>query len=96
MTKKSDWQLAIKTLKQATHDQKLPELLEILLTSEEKELLPTRLELMHELLNEKKTQREIAADLGISIAKITRGSNNLKQLSPEWRAYLKKILASIY
>lgn len=68
----------------------LDELCGLLFTLEEKEQLALRVELVKELLNGKKTQREISRDLGISIAKITRGSNALKLISEPLKGYLKK------
>ena len=48
--------------------------LDLLLTMEEKENLAMRYLIIKELLQKKKTQREIAKQLDVSIAKITRGS----------------------
>ena len=55
------------------------ELCDLLLTFEEKKQLATRVSLLQQLLIGEKSQREIAAYLGVSIAKITRGSNELKR-----------------
>jgi TrpR family trp operon transcriptional repressor len=44
------------------------------------------------LLDQKNPQREIAENLKVSIAKITRGSNELKRISPQLKAYLEMIL----
>ena len=40
------------------------------------------------LTNKKKTQREMAKDLQVSIAKITRGSNCLKGTGEDLRGFL--------
>ena len=66
----------------------LKELLDFFLTIEEKESIASRVLLIQELLKGDKAQREIAADFGISIAKITRGSNALKSASNKTRKYL--------
>jgi len=58
----------------------LKELLDFFLTIEERNVIATRVLLVRELLKDEKTQRQIAKELGISIAKITRGSNMLKAL----------------
>ena len=75
------------------NDKKLVnELFDLFLTLEEKEALATRCLLVGELLKGKKTQREIAAQLQISISKITRGSNALKTINKELREYLSERL----
>jgi TrpR family trp operon transcriptional repressor len=40
-------------------------------------------------LARKKPQRQIAADLQVSIAKITRGSNELKRMKESFLEFLK-------
>lgn len=68
----------------------LEKLFDCFLTFEEKENLTTRYLLVKELLEKKKTQREIASELGISISKLTRGSNALKTISDSLRRFLEK------
>lgn len=72
-----------KTLKQ------LEELFDLFLTIEEREHLATRYLLVKALLEEKKTQREIAEELKVSISKLTRGSNSLKAISDNLRRFLE-------
>lgn len=77
----------------ATQDEKvLSELFELLFTPEEKSDLETRCLIVKALLDQKKTQREISKDLNVSIAKITRGSNELKRISAKLTEYLRKTL----
>ena len=38
------------------------------------------------------TQREIAKKYGVSIAKITRGSNALKEVSEEMKDFLQNVM----
>lgn len=52
---------------------------DLFLTDEEKENLATRVLIIDALLNSDLPQREIAKQLKVSIAKITRGSNMLKR-----------------
>ncbi|MCX8514081.1 MAG: trp operon repressor [Burkholderiales bacterium] len=59
---------------------------EIFLTYTEREEFIKRFRIMHELINGKKTQREIARDLKVSIANVSRGSNVLKTLGKSRRA----------
>lgn len=73
-------------------ERELCSLLDLLLTLDEQEQLATRVELLRALLRGEKSQRAIAENLHISIAKITRGSNALKTISPDLRDFLKKEL----
>ena len=73
----------------SANQRNLSSLFELLLTQEEKESIAARCLIIMELLKQEKTQRDIAADLNVSIAKITRGSNELKRMSPELIAFLK-------
>lgn len=61
----------------------LDELLTFFLTQEEKTNIANRFLITNELLKNEKTQRDIAKKLKVSIAKITRGSNELKRTHPE-------------
>ncbi len=56
--------------------------LEVLLTPEEQSSIASRLAIMRALMKGDSSQRAIAADLDVSIAKITRCSTTLKRLSP--------------
>lgn len=64
------------------------ELIELLLTPNELVQLKARYEIVKNLIQAQKTQREIAKDLKLSIAKITRGSNELKRRSKALLSYL--------
>lgn len=55
-------------------------LLDLILTQDEKSMLMTRLLVFRALLEGKLTQREIAKKLSVSIATITRCSNYLKNM----------------
>lgn len=78
---------------QATKDPKLlSDLFEFFLTPEEKNSIETRCLIIKALLEQKSTQREISKNLSVSIAKITRGSNELKRISPKLLAFLKENL----
>jgi len=86
--KKKGWQCFLDLCLTAKDEKILSDLLELLLTPEEKSSLETRCLIIQALLDQKKTQREIAKDLTVSIAKITRGSNELKRISPKLKTYL--------
>jgi TrpR family trp operon transcriptional repressor len=65
---------------------------DILLTHAEKEDIKDRMQILKGLLDDTLPQRELAEALGVSISKITRGSNALKRLSPQKRQNLLKWL----
>lgn len=64
------------------------ELVQTLFTHTELEQLSARFEIIRGLIKNELTQRELAAELKLSIAKITRGSNELKRRSQELLTYL--------
>lgn len=78
--------------KAAADEHQLETFFEVFLTIEEKEQLITRTLIVQKLLEGKSTQRDIAKELGISIAKITRGSNALKLISEKQIDQMKKML----
>lgn len=63
------------------------EVLDLLFTPEELAQLQARYAIIKSLWLGQETQRQLAARLKLSIAKITRGSHALKAISPELRAY---------
>jgi len=65
----------------------------LFMTLEERDDFAKRYLIVKELLLEQKTQREIAKDSGVSIAKITRGSNSLKTSSESLQNFIKKNLS---
>jgi TrpR family transcriptional regulator, trp operon repressor len=74
----------------AAEDEKtLSELFDLFFTPEEKSSLETRCLIVKALLEKKRTQRQIAEDLQVSIAKITRGSNELKRISTKILQFLQ-------
>ncbi len=82
----------VKLFSQAEKKGLLNECLAYLFTPTELADLQKRLELTAALLGKAETQREIAKNHQVSIAKITRGSNELKRRSPEFRAFLTRSL----
>lgn len=76
----------------AEQEKLLDDWLRLLFTPSELEDLNKRLDLITALIKNEETQREIAKNHEVSIAKITRGSNALKISSPELRVFLEKNL----
>lgn len=74
-----------------TNEKQLEEFYELFLTCEERKDIAQRLEIVCELLKGENPQREIARKLNTSIAKITRGSNCLKTVSPELKSSLSSL-----
>lgn len=88
------WQQFLNLCKQLKNENQLNEFFDLFLTIEERNAIKDRCILIRELLKGEKTQREIAADFNISIAKISRGSNYLKTISNDLRKFLAKQLLS--
>ena len=86
------FQEIIKLLANEIDKKNLMALLDLLLTPEEKRDLGMRYWIIKALLEGKKTQRDMARELNVSIAKITRGSNELKRVDPRLLNYLKEKL----
>lgn len=82
------WQSFIRLCRQSDDPALLEELFRFFFTHEERENLSARFQLIQALLQGELTQREIASRYNISIAKITRGSNALKTVSPALKQYL--------
>ena len=91
---KEGWQGFIDLCLNSPGKKELAPLLDLFLTMEEKASLATRYLIVQELLREQKTQRQIAKELNVSIAKITRGSNELKRMSPALITYLRSVLGA--
>ncbi len=70
----------------------LTEMFDLLLTPEEKESIALRTLIVKELLSQEKPQREMAKDLNVSIAKITRGSNAIKRMNAKFLKFVQEHL----
>ena len=60
----------------------------LFMTIEERRAMADRMLIIRDLVQGQKTQREMADELHVSIAKITRGSNSLKIISDRLREFL--------
>lgn len=88
-TDKKEWQQFVQLLQVANEENMLDKTLTFLLTFEEREQIAKRVSITKALLGSELSQREIAAAQKISISKITRGSNQLKQVSEKMKVFLK-------
>lgn len=84
------WNEFVETCHTASDLKTLDSLFDFFLTPEEKNDLALRYLIVKELLRGKKTQRQIAQALNVSIAKITRGSNELKRCHFSLTTFLQK------
>ncbi|MAZ40348.1 MAG: trp operon repressor [Legionellales bacterium] len=87
----SGWEKLLQICLKSTDKQSLSTLLIALLTPEEYENIAKRMLILEALMKKELSQREIAKQYNVSIAKITRGSNELKRMPDS----LKKQLATL-
>jgi TrpR family trp operon transcriptional repressor len=89
----TDWQSLIQLVKAASDAGHLDMLLTMMMTSDERDVLVSRLNIFYELLEGKLSQRQISQLLGVGIATITRGSNELKGCSEEEKTALSALFS---
>jgi TrpR family trp operon transcriptional repressor len=83
------WREFIKLCTRASDANKLNALFNLFLTIEEKDDIGKRLEIINDLLSDKYSHRAIAEKVGVSISKITRGANCLKETPQDLLEFLK-------
>ncbi|KHT38639.1 trp operon repressor [Vibrio sinaloensis] len=88
----TDWQQILDLVKSSSEAEQHEMLLTMLLTPDERESLVARVNIFRELLKGELSQRQISQMLGVGIATITRGSNELKSKSEEDKQLLSQIL----
>lgn len=84
------WNVFMETLRAAFAEGKEQELLTLLLTADERDAVGLRLQIVSQLLDKNLPQREIQQNLNTSAATITRGSNMLKLMEPDFLAWVKE------
>lgn len=89
-----EWSQFAELVLKSKNEAEVIELLNFFLTAAEQDSLIKRSMLVGELLKGEKPQREIAARLGLSISKITAGSNALKRTSGAFRERMKQIFTA--
>ncbi|MGF1722256.1 trp operon repressor [Vibrio kyushuensis] len=87
-----DWQQLMDLVKHAADTQQHELLLTMLMTSDERDALLARANIVCELLKGEISQRQVSQMLGVGVATITRGSNELKAKSEEEREQIAKLL----
>ena len=89
---KKGWQGFVDLCLGAENVDTLEAMFDLFLTPEEKVDIARRFLIVRELIKAEKTQRDIAKSLDVSIAKITRGSNEIKRLEKKWVQYLSEAI----
>lgn len=85
----NDWQYFVNNCYNQDSIKELATFFDIFLTISEKDELSKRFSIIKELLKGVKTQREIARDLKVSIANVSRGANVLKSYPENIKELLK-------
>ncbi|WP_394145817.1 trp operon repressor [Vibrio atypicus] len=88
----TDWQQILDLVKSSSESNQHEMLLTMLLTPDERESLVARVNIFRELLEGDLSQRQISQMLGVGIATITRGSNELKSKSEHDKQALAELL----
>ncbi|WP_237363590.1 trp operon repressor [Vibrio marisflavi] len=88
----SDWDQFIDLLNRAIKNKDHELLLSTMLTPDEREALIARANILTELLKGEMSQRQMSQELGVGIATITRGSNELKAKSEQDRLRITDLL----
>ncbi len=84
------WTAFIEVLRNAFEQGKEQDLLMLLLTADERDAVGLRLQIVAQLLDKNISQREIQQNLSTSAATITRGSNMIKLMPPEFMNWVKE------
>ncbi|NOH69845.1 trp operon repressor [Vibrio pectenicida] len=87
-----EWQQILDLIKTSIKSDQHEMLLTMLLTADEREALIARVNICCELLKGDLSQRQISNKLGVGVATITRGSNELKSKSEIEKAQLFSLL----
>jgi TrpR family trp operon transcriptional repressor len=90
--KYSDWSQVMTLIANAAEQDKHQSLLTMLMTPDEREVLIARVNICHELLQGELSQRQISQLLGVGVATITRGSNELKSHTQDEKEWLTTLL----
>ncbi|KGY12402.1 Trp operon repressor [Vibrio tubiashii] len=87
-----DWQQIVELIEDSTKSSQHQMLLTMLMTPDERDALVARVNIFRELLKGELSQRQISQMLGVGIATITRGSNELKSKSDDEKQQIAALL----
>ncbi|OTQ73354.1 Trp operon repressor [Gilliamella sp. N-G2] len=90
--KTKEWNQTVEILHQAFNSGYSLDILKLLMTADERDALITRVKIVRSLLDGSINQRQLKEQLKIGIATVTRGSNSLKEATPEFKVWLENIL----
>ncbi|WP_282177970.1 trp operon repressor [Vibrio nereis] len=88
----TEWQQILDLVKSSTETDQHEMLLTMLLSPDERESLISRVNIFRELLKGELSQRQISQMLGVGVATITRGSNELKSKSDDEKSEIAQLL----
>lgn len=90
-----DWLQIVELIRASADNQQHEMLLTMLMTPDERDALIARVNILNELLKGELSQRQISQMLGVGIATITRGSNELKSKTDAEKDQLKALLEPV-
>lgn len=88
----NDWQQLMDLVKKAADNDQHELLLTMMMTSDERDALVARVNILCELLKGDLSQRQVSQMLGVGVATITRGSNELKAKSDDEKSEIEQLL----
>ena len=87
-----EWQQLMDLIARAVQDSQHEMLLTMLMTADERDALIARVNIFGELMKGDLSQRQISQMLGVGIATITRGSNELKSRTDAEKQELSNLI----
>ncbi|MEZ8548235.1 trp operon repressor [Vibrio cyclitrophicus] len=87
-----NWQQLMDLVKTAAEKDQHELLLTMMMTSDERDALVARVNILCELMKGEMSQRQVSQMLGVGVATITRGSNELKAKSEQEKAAILGLL----
>ncbi|MGF1746112.1 trp operon repressor [Vibrio minamisatsumaniensis] len=87
-----NWQQLMAVVKAAVEKDQHELLLTMMMTPDERDALIARINIFCELMKGELSQRQVSQMLGVGVATITRGSNELKAKSEQEKAVIADLL----
>ncbi|WP_052880084.1 trp operon repressor [Vibrio coralliirubri] len=87
-----NWQQLMDLVKTAVEKEQHELLLTMMMTPDERDALVARINIFCELMKGDMSQRQVSQMLGVGVATITRGSNELKAKSEQEKAVIADLL----